>query len=55
MRLAIQSLLKDRGLRGTMAANSRRIAVEEFALDVQARRYIELYERILHTPFSGRR
>ena len=55
MRLAIQSLLKDRSLRGTMAANCRRIAVEEFALDVQARRYIELYERILHTSFSGRR
>jgi hypothetical protein len=30
-----------------MAANCRRIAVEEYALEVQARRYIELYEMIL--------
>ena len=55
LRSAIHSLLKDPDLRGTMAANCRRIAMEEFALDVQARRYIELYERMLHTSCSDGR
>ena len=53
---AICELLQDPGRRAEMAANCRRIAVEEYALEVQARRYIELYEMILagvrHEPLS---
>jgi glycosyltransferase involved in cell wall biosynthesis len=47
LRAAIRALLQDPATRAEMAANCRRIAVEEYALEVQARRYIELYEAIL--------
>jgi glycosyltransferase involved in cell wall biosynthesis len=47
LRAAIRALLQDPARRAEMAANCRRIAVEEYALEVQARRYIELYEMIL--------
>jgi len=30
-----------------MAANCRQIAVTEYALEVQARRYVELYESLI--------
>jgi glycosyltransferase involved in cell wall biosynthesis len=40
---AICQVLNDRALREDMGANARRIAVEEYALDLQARRYAELY------------
>jgi glycosyltransferase involved in cell wall biosynthesis len=56
LRAAIRALLQDRTRRAEMAANCRRIAVAEYALEVQARRYIELYEMILagvrHEPLS---
>ena len=44
---AIAKLLEDDPLRREMSANCRRVAVEEYALEVQARRYVELYERLL--------
>jgi glycosyltransferase involved in cell wall biosynthesis len=43
----IRQLLEDEAARLQMAANCRRIATEEYALNVQALRYLELYERIL--------
>jgi glycosyltransferase involved in cell wall biosynthesis len=46
---AIRTLLQDPAQRAVMAANCRRIAVQEYALEVQARRYLELYEEILHS------
>src|SRR5262249_21613664 len=58
LRAAIRALLQDPARRVEMAANCRRIAVGEYALEVQARRYIELYEMILagvrHEPLAPR-
>jgi glycosyltransferase involved in cell wall biosynthesis len=58
LRAAIRALLQNPARRAEMAANCRRIAVEEYALEVQARRYIELYEMILagvrHEPLAQR-
>ena len=39
--------------RAELAANCRRIAVEEYALEVQARRYLDLYEMILARSQPG--
>jgi glycosyltransferase involved in cell wall biosynthesis len=47
LRGAISELLRDRLRRTTMAAHCRRIALKEYALDVQAQRYVELYQSIL--------
>ena len=47
LRSAIAQLLRDPGTRATMGHNARRIAVEQYALEVQARRYVEVYERVL--------
>jgi glycosyltransferase involved in cell wall biosynthesis len=47
LRSAIAQLLQDQTLRDEMSANCRRIAVEEYTLEVQARRYLELYETLL--------
>jgi len=47
LRSAIASLLDDPQRRARMAEESRRIAVQEYELDVQARRYVDLYESIL--------
>jgi glycosyltransferase involved in cell wall biosynthesis len=44
---AIRRLLAEPERLAAMSANCRRIAVEEYTLKVQAKRYIELYERIL--------
>lgn len=44
---AIENLLSDSDRRQQMAENCRRIAVEEFALEVQARRYAELYASLV--------
>lgn len=44
---AIGELLKDEGRRRQMSANCRRVAVEEYALEVQARRYVDLYAALL--------
>ena len=47
LRVGIQSVLEDDSLSAKMATECRRHAVHEFALDVQARRYIGLYERVV--------
>ena len=47
LRDAIRELLQDPQERIEMAGNCRRIAVEEYALEVQARRYAELYQSVL--------
>jgi glycosyltransferase involved in cell wall biosynthesis len=44
---AIRRLLCDDAARQSMAENCRRIAVEEYGLEVQARRYIKLYRSVL--------
>ena len=41
---AVASLLSKDDERSTMAVECRRVAVEEYALEVQARRYAALYE-----------
>ena len=50
LRAAIRMLLQDPALRAAMATNCRRLAVQEYALEVQARRYIALYEEIVSQP-----
>jgi glycosyltransferase involved in cell wall biosynthesis len=47
LRDAIRDLLQDPARRGEMAVNCRRIAVEQYALEIQAQRYIEFYRTIL--------
>jgi glycosyltransferase involved in cell wall biosynthesis len=47
LRAAIAELLRNPERRAEMAANCRSIAVREYALEVQARRYSQLYEAIL--------
>jgi glycosyltransferase involved in cell wall biosynthesis len=47
LRASIRALLDDPAKRAEMAANCRRIAVKEYSLEVQARRYMKLYEEIL--------
>jgi glycosyltransferase involved in cell wall biosynthesis len=44
---AVRELLRDPARRAEMAANCRRLAVEEYGLELQAVRYAALYERIL--------
>ena len=44
---AIGELLIDQNRRRQMSVNCRRIAVEEYGMDVQARRYEELYTSLL--------
>lgn len=43
----IVMLLEDDQLRQTMSANCRTIALAEYSLELQAKRYIELYKKIL--------
>ncbi len=50
---AISELLKDPERRAEMAANCRRIAVEEYDLERQARRYVDFYETILSSQRPG--
>jgi glycosyltransferase involved in cell wall biosynthesis len=47
LRAAIVDLLQDPERRSEMSARCRRIATEEFGLEDQARRYVELYESML--------
>lgn len=44
---AIHELLRQPARRAEMAAQCRRVAVDEYRLDLQAQRYLALYERIL--------
>jgi glycosyltransferase involved in cell wall biosynthesis len=50
---AIADLLDDPSTRSKMAATCRRIAVEEYALEIQAQRYVELYRSLLAGPRPG--
>ena len=50
LRAAIGELLNDESRRRQMSANCRRIAVEEYGMDVQARRYEGLYTSLLGGP-----
>jgi glycosyltransferase involved in cell wall biosynthesis len=43
LRNAIESILRDNDLRAKMSAECRKIAVQEYSLEVQARRYKALY------------
>jgi glycosyltransferase involved in cell wall biosynthesis len=47
LRDSILCILRNPTLRAAMATNCRRVAVEEYSLEIQARRYINLYETIL--------
>ena len=47
LREAIVGILRDPARRSAMAANCRQVAVGEYSLEIQARRYISLYETIL--------
>jgi glycosyltransferase involved in cell wall biosynthesis len=47
LRAAILGLVQDEKKRREMSANCRRIAVEEYSLELQARRYSELYKSLL--------
>jgi len=47
LREAIVELLQNPAMRAEMAENCRHIAVEEYALEVQARHYIQLYQSML--------
>jgi hypothetical protein len=43
----IVDLLKNEESRKEMAFHCRRIATQEYALEIQARRYVDLYEDVL--------
>jgi len=43
----IVTLLEDKPLRQKMSENCRAIALAEYSLELQAKRYIELYEQVL--------
>jgi glycosyltransferase involved in cell wall biosynthesis len=43
----VVQLLEDRELREKMSKNCRAIALEEYPLELQAKRYIELYQQVL--------
>ena len=47
LRTAIVDLLKNEEGRNEMAIHCRKIAVQEYALEIQARRHFDLYEEIL--------
>ncbi len=58
LRSAIWEVLENDGKRVEMSANCRKIALQEYGLEIQARRYMQLYEDLLkkmatrasHTP-----
>jgi glycosyltransferase involved in cell wall biosynthesis len=54
LRHAIVTALADDAGRATMSAHCRRIAVEEYSLEVQAAAYVRLYERLI-AERAGRR
>jgi glycosyltransferase involved in cell wall biosynthesis len=47
LRAAITQLLQDPAKRAEMGANGRRVAINEYSSELQARRYLALYENIL--------
>jgi glycosyltransferase involved in cell wall biosynthesis len=50
---AIAKLLKNDAIREDMSRNCRRIALTEYSLEVQAKKYIHLYESMLGTKSIG--
>ena len=46
LRLAIAATLQDRTRRAVLASNARLRAVQEYGIDLQAQRYLELYRRL---------
>jgi glycosyltransferase involved in cell wall biosynthesis len=56
LRDRMATLLGDASMRATLSANCRRIAVNEYRLELYTRRYLDLYEHILSlgpTPIQG--
>jgi glycosyltransferase involved in cell wall biosynthesis len=51
---AIQELLGNDAKRAEMSANCRKIAVAEYSLELQANRYVQLYESMLTTTKAAR-
>ena len=49
----IVQLLKDDRLRDSMSQNCRAIALTEYPIELQAQRYIELYEQVLNRQIRG--
>jgi glycosyltransferase involved in cell wall biosynthesis len=47
LRRAIVDVLKDEEGRKKMSINCRKIAIQEYALEVQVRRYLDLYQEVL--------
>lgn len=54
LRSAILELVSNDSKRAELSDNSRRIALSEYALEVQASRYIALYSALLNQPFTAR-
>jgi glycosyltransferase involved in cell wall biosynthesis len=52
-RQGLIDLLEAPELRAQMSQNCRNIALEEYTLDLQTQRYVELYNHILHQTNSG--
>ena len=44
---AVQRILTDDSLRKTMSSNCRKMVLDGFTLEIQARRYLELYKKII--------
>jgi glycosyltransferase involved in cell wall biosynthesis len=49
---ALQRLLIDRGLRASMGAEGRRVAVAEYGRELYAKRHLQLYEFLLRSGGS---
>ena len=49
----ISGLLGDPGLLESMRGNCRALAIEEFSLDLQVKRYAELYEKVIDARLAG--
>ncbi len=47
LRTAIEAVLNDDDLRARLSANCRRIAVQEYSLEIQAKRYVALYSELV--------
>ena len=54
LRNAIVELIQNPALRSAMSANCRRIVLKEYTLELQARRYIALYEQLLGNKTENR-
>ena len=55
LREAIVTVLTDDGLRLHLSVQCRRVAVTEYSLDVQARRYLEVYETLVEAAACARK